>query len=74
MNNLLREVSAEVHQIVTNITAAARSGEITWGQRDELIKLTLTNVNKNLELAKGLLHDWTGLYHPGGYTDLPTVR
>ena len=65
MNNLIKEISTEAHEILTNITRAARNSEITWGQRDELVALVNQDVREKLNLARNLLHDWTGNYNSG---------
>jgi hypothetical protein len=57
----IRELTQEAHEIINNIKTAAVMGEITWGQRDELLKIAYQDVNEKLTLAKNLLHDWTGI-------------
>lgn len=58
MNNpLIRELSAEAHEIMTNIRAC---DELTYQQRSELMALVRTDLRHKLTLAKNLLHDWTG--------------
>lgn len=54
----------EVTEIAENIKAAARAGEITWQQREDLLTLVYQDENTKLQLAANLLHDWTGQYHP----------
>ena len=61
MNTAIKELTTEAHEILTNIRAAVLSGEITWQQRDELVKLVMTDVEMKIQLAGNLLHDWTGL-------------
>jgi hypothetical protein len=59
----IRELEAEAHEIICNIRDAARNGDITWSQRDELLRIVYEDVNGKLKLAAGLLHDWTGKYY-----------
>jgi hypothetical protein len=54
----IRELEAEAHEIITNIHYAAIDGNITWGQRDELLRIVYADVNGQLQLAKGLLDAW----------------
>lgn len=63
MNNTIKELSQEAHEIINNIKQAAENGEITWAQRNELITQVYTDVNQKLELAKNLLYAWTGSYY-----------
>ena len=60
----VKGLAREAHEIVNHITQAARNGEITWRQRDELMALVRTDVSDKLKLAAGLLYDWTGNYKP----------
>lgn len=60
MNTLIRSMSAEAHEIVTNIRIACQEGEITYQQRDELMVMVMTDVNSKLELARNMLYYWTG--------------
>lgn len=62
MNTSIHELPPQAHAILANITNAARNGEITWTQRDELVSLIMTGVHMKIELAGNLLHDWTGAY------------
>lgn len=68
---VIDEITEEVNEIVTNIRTAARTGEITWQQREELLVLVYQDANDKLELAKSLLYNWTGKYNPRG--DEPLV-
>jgi hypothetical protein len=52
-------------ELIRNIRDAVRNGEITWQQRDELLRLAYDDVNSKLSLAANLLHDWTGKYDGG---------
>lgn len=65
MNKLIRVMEREFHEIIVNIKTAAEESDITWQQRDELLRLVYTEQNQKLELAKNLLYDWTGSYYPG---------
>ena len=67
MNKLIREISTEAHEILTNIRAATQAGEITYQQRDELVALVNADVLAKLTLARNLLVDWTG--NDGGRLD-----
>ena len=58
MNKAIRELETESHEIICNIRDAARNGDITWGQRDELLRIVYADVNGKLKLAKGLLDAW----------------
>ena len=57
MNKLIRELSAEAHEILANIRDC---DELTWQQKNELMQLVDEDVTMKLTLAKNLLHDWTG--------------
>ena len=59
----ITELETEAHEIICNIRDAARNGDITWSQRDELLRLVYQDVNDKLQLAVNLLHDWTGKYY-----------
>lgn len=56
----IQELTAEASQIIANINIAARNGEITWGQRDELLKIVLNDVadQAGLQKARDLLYAW----------------
>jgi len=69
VSNAINQLTAEANEIIRNICDAVRNGEITWQQRDELLRLVYEDVNPKLQLAASLLHDWTGKY--GG--DTPTA-
>ena len=58
--NSIKELSQEALEIKVNISNAVKSGEITWKQRDELMNLVNEDVERKLNLARNLLHDWTG--------------
>lgn len=62
MITAVKQLTDEAHEIICNIRQAARNSEITWQQRDELVKLVMTDVHSKIELAANLLHDWTGKY------------
>lgn len=64
MNALIKEISTEAHEILSNIRNAAINGEITWAQRDELVKLVNQDVSAKLTMARNLLYGWTGNYGP----------
>ena len=66
----IRELETEAHEIICNIRDAAREGEITWEQRNDLLRLVYEDVNAKLQLAINLLRDWTGKYYGG---DMPTA-
>lgn len=57
MNRLIKQLSAEAHEILQNIRDAP---ELTWQQKNELMQLVDEDVTMKLTLAKNLLHDWTG--------------
>ena len=57
MNKLIRELSAEAHEILANIRDC---DELTWQQKNELMQLVDADVTMKLTLAKNLLTDWTG--------------
>ena len=59
----IRELETEAHEIICNIRDAARNGDITWEQRNELLRIVYQDVNDKLQLAVNLLHDWTGKYY-----------
>lgn len=59
----IRELTQEAHEILQNIRDC---DELTYQQRNELMELVATDVKQKLELAKNLLHDWTGKYNPSG--------
>lgn len=59
----INELETEVHEIICNIRDAAQNGDITWEQRNELLRLVYQDVNDKLQLAINLLHDWTGKYY-----------
>jgi hypothetical protein len=61
MNTAIKQLTDEAHEILTNIRGAALNGNITWMQRDELVRLVMTDVHMKIELAGNLLHDWTGI-------------
>lgn len=69
MNNTIRELGQEAHEIICNIRDAARNGEITWQQRNELLILVYQDVNDKLSMARDLLAAWTGRYSD----DLPSA-
>lgn len=56
----IKELTAEAHEIITNINTAARNMEITALQRDELIKMVLNDVadQAGLQKARELLYAW----------------
>lgn len=63
MNTNIKKLTEEAHQILQNIRDAARSGAITWGQRDELVSILLNSVADaagmpSYEKARDLLHAW----------------
>lgn len=60
MNTHIQELTAEASEILTNINRAARNGEITWAQRDELVKIVLDDVADQacLQKARDLLYAW----------------
>lgn len=60
--SVIQELSNEALEIKRNITQVARRGDITWQQREELINLVNQDVEQKLNLARNLLHDWTGSY------------
>ena len=66
----INELTTEAHEIICNIRDAAIEGEITWQQRNELLRLVYEDVNSKIQLAINLLHDWTGKYYDG---DMPTA-
>ena len=70
MNQNIKALTDEAHEIITNIRSAAVNGEITWQQRDELVTLVMTDVHTKIELAGNLLHDWTG----NDYDNYPVVQ
>lgn len=60
----VKKLCNEAHEIIGNIRQAAINGEITWAQRDELMKLLLNNVADaaglpKLAEARDLLHAWS---------------
>ena len=59
-NQHIQELTDEAREIITNINQAARDMEITWGQRDELMKIVLSDVadQANLQTARELLYAW----------------
>jgi hypothetical protein len=59
MNTAIKQLTDEAHEILVNIRTAAQAGEITWTQRDELVKLVMTDVHMKITLAGNLLRDWT---------------
>ena len=56
----IRILTDEAHEIITNINRAAREMNITWGQRDELMKIVLSDVanQAGLQEARELLYAW----------------
>lgn len=58
MNQLIRELSAEAAEILTNIRNCQ---ELTYQQRNELMELVATDHAQKLALARNLMHDWTGI-------------
>lgn len=60
MTAVIHALYTEAQEIRNNISRAARDGEITWLQRDELMKLVETDVEMKIKLAVNLLRDWTG--------------
>ena len=66
----ITELETEAHEIICNIRDAAREGEITWEQRNELLRIVYQDVNGKLRLACNMLYYWTGKYYGG---DMPTA-
>ena len=69
MNTNIRRLTTEAHEILVNIRAAARAGNITWGQRDELVGILLNDVADaaglpSYEKARDLLTAWTRVEEP----------
>ena len=54
-SNLIRKMSAEAHEILTNIRDC---DELTYQQRSELMELVYQDVAQKLALARALLSDW----------------
>ena len=54
------DLTTEAAEILANIKAAARNGEITWQQRTELVSLVLQDVadQANLQKVRDLLYAW----------------
>ena len=57
MNRLIKQLSAEAHEILQNIRDC---DELNWQQKNELMQLVDADVTMKLTLAKNLLKDWTG--------------
>lgn len=57
---MIQELTQEAHEIIFNIREAARQGNITWGQRDELIGIVMKDVADKAGLLKAseLLMAW----------------
>lgn len=53
--NYIRELCAEAHEILNNIRQCP---ELTYQQRNELIKLVETDRDDKIKLAIGLLQAW----------------
>ena len=51
------ELTKEAAEILRNIRDCK---ELTWQQKNELFQLVDADVTMKLEMAKNLLHDWTG--------------
>ena len=60
MNTNIKRLCEEGHEILTHIREAACKGDITWAQRDELVKIMLSDVADAAKLPKveELLHAW----------------
>lgn len=69
MNPTIKQLTDEAHEIIQNICHAAVNGDITWQQRDELVKLVTTDIHEKITLAGNLLHDWTGTGNDGERTE-----
>ena len=57
MNRLIKQLSAEAHEILANIRDC---DELTWQQKNELMQLVDEDVTMKLEMAKNMLYIWTG--------------
>lgn len=59
-NQHIQELTDEASEIIRNINAAARDGEITAGQRDDLLRRVLSDTanEANIQLVRDLLYAW----------------
>jgi hypothetical protein len=60
MSEFIQEVVSEAAEILANITAAVRNGELTWQQGVELKQIVLNDTADaaGLQLVRELLYAW----------------